>query len=120
MIRTTRALIIIAILLVLAVLGTWGYLHFFSNNTAKEITQNEIKDVLEGVGKHILLPEGETPTVATVTDPEPIKDQPFFSHAQVGDKVLIYPTARKAFLYRPSLDKLIEVSAIAASVAPSN
>jgi hypothetical protein len=62
------------------------------------------------VGKLIKLPEGETPTVATVSDAEALKDQPFFASAVVGDKVLIYTTAKKAVLYSVSLNKILEVA----------
>jgi hypothetical protein len=62
------------------------------------------------VGKLIKLPEGETPTVATVSDAEALKDQAFFSSAVVGDKVLIYTTAKKAVLYSVSMNKILEVA----------
>lgn len=64
------------------------------------------------VGKIIELPEDETPTVATVTDLEKVKEQAFFRNAQNGDKVLIFTNAKKAFLYRPSANMIIEVGVI--------
>lgn len=78
----------------------------------QQVTQDEVKGLVESVGKIIALPEGETPTVATITDREKLKDVPFFTKAENGDKVLIYVNARKAFLYRPSSQKLIEVATI--------
>lgn len=72
--------------------------------------QKEMSELVASVGKLIDLPSGENPTVATITDPEKLKDQPFFSNAKSGYKVLIYPTARKAFLYDPSREKLVEVA----------
>jgi hypothetical protein len=62
------------------------------------------------VGKLVVLPENEQPTIATVGDVEKLKDQPFFKNAQVGDKVLIYNQAKKAVLYRPSENKIIELA----------
>ena len=70
----------------------------------------EAASVIRDVGKLIMLPEGEIPTVATVTDPESLKDQPFFVNAMVGDKVLIYTNARKAILFRSSENKLVDVA----------
>lgn len=70
----------------------------------------EVQDLVKAVGKLIVLPEGEEPTVASVTDPEKLKDQPFFQNAKAGDKVLIYTKARKAYLYDPQKNKLIEVA----------
>lgn len=72
----------------------------------------EIENVLMSVGKLIRLPEDEVPTVATVSEPEKLKDQSFFAHATVGDKVLIYTKARKAYLYNPRDNILIEVAPI--------
>lgn len=72
--------------------------------------QKEATDLVAKVSKLALLPEGETPTVATVSDPEALKDQAFFAHAVKGDKVLIYAQAKKAFLYSVSMNKIIDVA----------
>ncbi|OGZ52643.1 MAG: hypothetical protein A3B25_00405 [Candidatus Ryanbacteria bacterium RIFCSPLOWO2_01_FULL_48_26] len=75
-------------------------------------TQAEVKAIVQKVGQLILLPGGEDPTLATVVDPERLKDQPFFAQASAGDKVLIYTKAKKAVLYNPTLNKIIEVAPI--------
>jgi hypothetical protein len=80
----------------------------------EEAAQLEISTLIERVGKLIVLPEGEEPTVATVSDPAKLKDQVFFANAKVGDKVLIYTKARKAYLYDPEGDILLEVAPITA------
>ncbi|HVU06834.1 MAG TPA: hypothetical protein VHE10_03565 [Candidatus Paceibacterota bacterium] len=74
------------------------------------VADAEIKGLVSKIGRYIVLPADETPTLATVSDPARLKDQPFFANAVVGDKVLIYTNSRKAILWRPSLDKIIEVS----------
>lgn len=76
--------------------------------------QIEINELIQKVGKLIVLPKGEEPTVATVSDPAKLKDQVFFANAQIGDKVLIYTKARKAYLYDPEGDILLEVAPITA------
>lgn len=75
-------------------------------------TDKEVKELVETVGKLVVLPENEQPTVATVTDPSKLEGQAFFTSAQTGDKVLIYATAKKAILYRPSQNKIIEVAPV--------
>jgi len=71
--------------------------------------QEEIKALTDQVGKHMLLPAEELPTVATVSDKTKLSDQAFFARSEVGDKVLIYSQAARAILYRPAINKIIEV-----------
>jgi len=85
-----------------------------------EIVVSEIQRVTEAVGKLIILPEGEVPTFATVTDVEKLRqDQPFFNNAENGDKVLVYAQAKKAILYRPRVDKVVEVAPVNVVAQPT-
>jgi hypothetical protein len=77
----------------------------------QKANEEETKALLAKVGELIQLPD-EQPTIATVTDLAPLKDQPFFASAQVGDKVLIFSQAKKAVLYRPSTNKVIEIAPV--------
>ncbi|MFY9484237.1 MAG: hypothetical protein WAP74_01280 [Patescibacteria group bacterium] len=72
----------------------------------------ENKKIVEEVGKLIVLPADETPTIASVVDKEKLKDQPFFARVENGDKVLIYANAKKVYLYRPASKKIIEVGTL--------
>lgn len=74
--------------------------------------QQEQQDLVSKVGKLTVLPTNETPTIATVTDITKLKDQAFFANAKNGDKVLIYTQAKKAYLYRPSTNKLINIAPV--------
>jgi len=76
------------------------------------LQEQEVSRLVAEVGKLIVLPEGETPVVAEVADVEALKGQEFFAKAAQGDKVLIYTTALKAILYRPSTKKIIEVAPV--------
>ena len=76
------------------------------------ILQKEEDELIRQVGELISLPEGEKPSVATVTDEEKLGDQVFFKNAKEGDKVLIYTNARKVILYRPSEDRVVEVGSV--------
>lgn len=78
----------------------------------QEIVQAEVDMLLEELGKLINLPSDESPTVATVSDASKLTEQSFFKNAQNGDKVVIYTTARKAILYRPSEKRIVEVGAV--------
>ncbi len=110
-----KKLNVILIILLIVALSFTVYLH--QKNTKLQanpdaLAEEEAKDLVSEVKKYILLPKGEIPTVATVSDPEKLKDKPFFAKAKIGDKVLLYPVAKKAFLYDPVAKKVLEVAPI--------
>lgn len=78
----------------------------------KKIARLEAKELVARVGQLVVLPTGEEPTIATVTDVSKLKNQPFFARAANGDKVLIYTQAKRAYLYRPGTNKVIEIAPI--------
>src|SRR3989344_4773119 len=105
------------ILAMMAVVAFGSAYYFYSEYAALKknpdrITQEKTSKLVAQVGKLMVLPEGETPTVATVSDLEKLKDQPFFAKAKVGDRVLIYTNAKKAIIYNPSENKIVEVAPI--------
>ena len=103
------------LVLVLIALGSAGYFWFEASAFKKDpqkSAQLETQKLLAKVSTLIVLPEDETPTVATVTDPDKIKNQAFFAKAKIGDKVLIYTSAKKAILYDPVANKIVEVAPI--------
>jgi hypothetical protein len=74
--------------------------------------QEEKRSLMEKVSKLIQLPSSEEPTVATVSNLEKLKDQPFFAQAKNGDKLLIFNNAKKAILYDPVANKIIDVAPV--------
>jgi hypothetical protein len=76
---------------------------------ASVVAQEDVKILLDKVGKLVKLPEGEIPTVATVSDIEKLKNQEFFAKAKVGYRVLLYSQAKKAVLYDPIENKVVEM-----------
>lgn len=75
-------------------------------------TKAEIDKLVKTVGKLVELPGDEQPTVATVTDKSKLQDQPFFSKAENDDKVLIYTNNKRAILFRPSKNKIIDITSL--------
>lgn len=112
----------VMVVLLAAAIGTAAYYvnrYHDSQNQVKKLASNptvtaqqQQQDLINKVGKLTVLPAGEAPTVATVTDISKLKDQAFFVNAQNGDKVLIYTQAKKAFLYRPSTNKIINIAPV--------
>ncbi len=72
----------------------------------------DAQSLLAAVSKLIVIPKGETPTIATVIDPGQLKDQPFFINAQKNDKLFIFSNAKEAFLYNPSENRIVKVAPI--------
>jgi len=73
------------------------------------LAKKEIKDLVEKIGKLVILPADEEPVLATVTDKEKLKDQPLFAKAENGDKILIYAKAQKAYIYNPTKNVIVDV-----------
>jgi hypothetical protein len=83
-----------------------------ANPTVAEKTADAdpVTDAIVAVEKHILLPQGERPQVARVSDLAPLANIPFFGNALVGDQVIVYCKASLSILYSSSRDRVIEVS----------
>lgn len=83
-----------------------------SPQAATESAKEEVAKLVAKVSSLIAVPQDEIPTVATVSDVEKLKANAFFVNAKNGDKVLIYTSAKKAILYRPDEQKIIEIGPI--------
>jgi hypothetical protein len=109
---------------VLSVAGfSWAFINFQKTQKQleelsdiegqKKVAQKEVKAVTESLSELILLPEEEEPIVATVKEAETLrKKEAFYKNVQEGDKVVIFSQARKAMIYRPKENRLINVGPI--------
>jgi len=114
---------VVAVLSLSTAISLTGAVYFYARlaslqSDPQAIAQDETSKLIADVGRLILLPEGETPTVATVSDVEKLKDQPFFAHAKNGYKVLIYSNSRRAILYDPINNKIIDVAPLDTGAGP--
>lgn len=115
------------VIIILAVAISLAFYFYLQNKKTQALLKNpnqvseaEAKSLIEKVGILMELPSNEQPTIATVSDKTKLADQPFFKHAQNGDKVLIYTQSKKAILYRPAMNKIIEVAPInIADISPT-
>lgn len=107
--------------LVAGLLGTSGYFYYkYKKAMSNEAAKDETASYDAEIKKIMLLPEGENPSLATVSDREKLQDQPFFAKAENGDKVLIYSQAKKAILFRPSINKIIEITSLTGELQGEN
>ncbi|KND48809.1 MAG: hypothetical protein AB200_00005 [Parcubacteria bacterium C7867-005] len=99
--RKTKKIITIVFVGLMIFIGYFSVRYFFFKNI------NDPMSVVSEVQKLTDLPKGEDPTIATVNDPTTLSNQKFFKDAKKGDRVLIYTEAKKAFLYRPSENRVV-------------
>ena len=59
----------------------------------------------------MVLPTDETPALLTITDPSKVSTE-FLRQSQIGDKVLVYQTHKRVIIYRPSLDRVVDVGPV--------
>ena len=119
--RAKKDKVFIFLVFILILLSLIGFYYLWSKNKTEHIEQtpenvtvavDEVQGLVEKVGKLMLLPQNETPTLATVSDLSKLKGEPFFNNAEEGDKVLIYGQAKKAILYSPKKNIIIEVATV--------
>lgn len=69
------------------------------------------------VGRLIILPKNEQPTLASVVDKAKLNDKFLSTHAETGDQVLIYAKNHMVIIYRPSINKIAAVGTVSADPA---
>ncbi|MEK7227745.1 MAG: hypothetical protein AAB681_00110 [Patescibacteria group bacterium] len=110
--------LLVALVILLAL--TSAYFYKKSKADPNAASQAEVRSLIQKIGRLAIIPTDETPTVATVSDPEALKNQAFFLDAKKGYKVLIYSKAKKAILYDPVSDKIVNIAPLnAESTAPT-
>ncbi len=107
--------------LLLFFVGSSVYLFFKYKSTTNKTEVPETSEPLtltQKVSKLVILPNGEEPRIITVASIEEIKNEPFFKNAQVGDSVLVYINAKKAYLYRESENRVVDIAPIIVNTEP--
>jgi len=112
--------VLIAVVLLIATTIASGYFYQKYRSSQQELASlksnqqvaTDNKLLIEAVAKITELPDDEEPTIATVTDMDRLKSQSFFTRAENGDKVLIYPKTKIAVLYRPTTNKIVQISPV--------
>ena len=110
---------ILVVMIFLGLTAAAGYFWWQYKKTAPSAQTVPVADeasiIAEKIKNLVDLPP-ETPVLATITDLS--ADQPLFSNALPGDKALIYIQAKKAILYRPSSNEVIETINLLSSKTP--
>lgn len=123
--RLPRYILIPLVFFMATCLGVGGFLLYRNWQQSQQAAANpnlaaaESKKVLLSRVKALVVVPDEDPTVALVSDATKLKDQRFFANAENGDQVLIFTNAKKAILYRPSLNRVVEIAPITAPASDS-
>lgn len=88
--------------------------------TKTVLNKEEMKNLVEEIGKIAKLPQREDPSVATVTDISKLKDQPVFAESKNGDRVLLYTNAQKVVIYDPVSRKIVNIAPLTAGARAVN
>lgn len=92
--------------------------YLFNTSVTKAVlNKNEMKKLVDEIGKIAKLPQREEPSIATVTDINKLRDQPVFADSKNGDRVLLYTNAQKVVIYDPISRKIINIAPLTAGNA---
>ena len=110
--RKARSVILLMALIIVLLLGACGYLFIryrtVGISSADNDKQQQVAVITKELSSRITLP-GEQAILATILDKRKLNDAQLAIEAQNGDTLLIYPKAKRVFLYRPSTHKLVDI-----------
>ncbi len=109
--RSTLIITFFAVTVAFASIGVAGFFAYRYHDLQTKQADFELTQLIERIGKLAELPAGQ-PTLATVSDVEKLADQPVFAESANGDKVLLYADTGKAYVYRPSTQKLVAIGIV--------
>jgi hypothetical protein len=110
-VRPSAKVVIIVLLAVIAIAVVVA-VSFYVLNRPSATPKTAMSNAVTAVGRLMILPAGEEPTYGTVADKSKLSSQTFFKNAQNGDEVLIYAKAKLTILYRPSINKIVNVGPV--------
>ncbi len=112
--HATRNWIYSIIFVTIGVLLTTSYIFLKYRDSSTAESAESIKVL---ISKHVVLPADEEPAYATITDKNKL-ETPFLKQAENGDKLLIYQNNQKIIIYRPSIDRIIDIGPVSIADSP--
>ncbi|OGG41604.1 hypothetical protein A2837_00410 [Candidatus Kaiserbacteria bacterium RIFCSPHIGHO2_01_FULL_46_22] len=114
----SKGRIFVVLLLLLVIISGIFFAHrsYFNPeavaNREAERQKAENEELIEEVGKLMILPQ-EEPLIYQIDDPELLmSEQPFFVGAEEGDKLIVYPNAAKAIIYSQTRKMIVNVGPV--------
>lgn len=89
--------------------GVYFFYKYKNDSNIDKIKKNESEELLSKISEIYLIQNDEKPAIAIVTDPNVFIDQNFFVDAKEGDVIYMFYIDKKAVLYRPNINKIIDI-----------
>lgn len=95
--------------------GGWYFFnkgnHGFTIRPGEKLSDEQVAELIERVGRFLVLPSDEQPSVAAISDAMSLSErQAFYKDAKDGDILIVYSS--KAIIYDAEADKLVNVGPI--------
>ena len=103
--RMKKWIIGVCIVVVSAIIGGVATYFYFQPKDVKELSVDE---AMASIERHMVLPQDEKPAFLTIIDKKKVNSE-FLKKAEDGDKVLVYQNNQRVIIYRPSIDRIVDV-----------
>ncbi len=117
--------IIKILIVVIVLLAFGGYIYIIQKDTKETRgttlgnNKEEAKQLAEIVSKFVLVDKNQVPDIVTISDAETmVKQQSVFKGVVNGDKILVYVQDKKAIVYSPSRDIIVNILPITMQKQP--
>ena len=124
---------VLIILTGVGLIASFGFLIYRQYRFQKEFTEtksvasqaslgidtDEAARIIDKVRSLVVVPAGEEPTVARISDVTRLSGQQFFAQAMNGDHVLVFQQAHRAILFRESENRVVEFTTVTFAGTPT-
>ena len=116
----SKGFIFFIVLVALAVGFVYYYIQYRKlSKTPDVVAKEKTSEVIKEISKLAIVPNDPNAVLATVTDITKLKSEKFFTNALNGDYIVLFPSVMKAVLYRPSINKIVEIGPLSSGQSSS-
>ena len=107
--RLTKKQKILSALVVLLVMLVSGAGAYTWSQMSRESDLSSLSQVKDAISRHYVLLGDEEPALITVVDSSKVASGYLRGKVKNGDKILIYKNLQKVIIYRPEIDRIVDV-----------
>ncbi len=121
--RRSLSILIGALFLLVIIPGAYFYWQYQTTQkmlkTPAELAKEQQQQMLSRVNMLMELPKGEDPSIEILGDLNIDKAKLYFTNAKNSDVLISFESAKKVILYRPSQNKIIDVTFMDRAITPT-